>query len=167
MVIKLGQFTKLGPFSTFQLFKSSKLCYYFLSRFGNENNLFIPRPSLFGIHWPKNVTKKIGVSVNLKKKNAKIKCREGSRKNLSKLHAIHLRTYLSCSIFKGWLAPWITNMCLDRLDFHENFLPQWLHYAGKQGIVPSGRWSCALGGTRRFTMLGLCASLLYGCLTSS
>ena len=40
MVTKLGQFTKLGPFSTFQLFKLSKLCYHFLSRFENENNCF-------------------------------------------------------------------------------------------------------------------------------
>ena len=31
MVTKLGQFTKLGPFSTFHLFKLSKLCYQFLS----------------------------------------------------------------------------------------------------------------------------------------
>ena len=31
MVTKLGQFTKLGPFSTFQLFKLSKFCYHFLS----------------------------------------------------------------------------------------------------------------------------------------
>ena len=30
MVTKLGQFTKFGPFSTFQLFKLSKLCYHFL-----------------------------------------------------------------------------------------------------------------------------------------
>ena len=30
MVTKLEQFTKLGPFSTFQLFKLSKLCYNFL-----------------------------------------------------------------------------------------------------------------------------------------
>ena len=29
MVTKWGQFTKAGPFSTFQLFKLSKLCYYF------------------------------------------------------------------------------------------------------------------------------------------
>ena len=115
----------------------------------------------------KILPKKLKILYIFNKKNAKIKCREGSRKKLSKLHAIHLRRYLSCSIFKGWLAPWITNMCWDRLEFHENFLPRWLHYAGKQGIVPSGRWSCALGGTRQFTMLGLCASLLCGCLTSS
>ena len=35
MVTKLGQFTKLGPFSTFQLFKLPKLCYHFLLRFEN------------------------------------------------------------------------------------------------------------------------------------
>ena len=40
MVTKLGQFTQLGPFSTFQLFKLSKLCYHFWSSFGNGNNLF-------------------------------------------------------------------------------------------------------------------------------
>ena len=33
-------FTKLGPFSTFQLFKWSKLCYNFFSRFENENMFF-------------------------------------------------------------------------------------------------------------------------------
>ena len=32
MVAKLGQFTKLGPFSTFQLLKFSKICYNFLSK---------------------------------------------------------------------------------------------------------------------------------------
>ena len=50
MVTKLGQFTKLGPFSAFQLFKLSKLCYLFLLHFENENNFFfislaIPCPS--------------------------------------------------------------------------------------------------------------------------
>ena len=40
MVTKLGQFTKLGPFSTFQIFKLSKLCHHFLSYFENENNFF-------------------------------------------------------------------------------------------------------------------------------
>ena len=40
MVTELGQFTKLGPFSAFQLFKLSKLCYHFLSSFENENNFF-------------------------------------------------------------------------------------------------------------------------------
>ena len=33
------------------------------------------------------------------------------------LCAIILVRYLSCSIFEGWLAPWTTNMYLDRLDF--------------------------------------------------
>ena len=40
-VTKLGQFTQLGSFSTFQLFKLSKLCYHFLSRFENGNNFFL------------------------------------------------------------------------------------------------------------------------------
>ena len=53
------------------------------------------------------------------------------------LRAINL--YLSCSIFEGWLAPWTINMCLDRPDFIERFLPQWLHCSGKQGRVASGR----------------------------
>ena len=44
MVTKLGQLTKLGPFSTFQLFKLSKLCYHLLSNFENENN-FLDIPS--------------------------------------------------------------------------------------------------------------------------
>ena len=29
--------------------------------------------------------------------------------------AYNLTRYLSCSIFKKWLAPWTTNICLDRL----------------------------------------------------
>ena len=37
MVTKLGQFTEFGPFSTFQLFKLSKLCYHFLLSFENKN----------------------------------------------------------------------------------------------------------------------------------
>ena len=41
VVTKLGQFTKIGPFSTFQLFKLSKLCYNFLLRFENVNNFFL------------------------------------------------------------------------------------------------------------------------------
>ena len=45
MVTKLGQFTKFGPFSTFQIFKLSKLCYNFLWRFENENIFFIDIPS--------------------------------------------------------------------------------------------------------------------------
>ena len=40
MVAQVGPFTNLGPFSTFQLFKLSKLRYYFLSIFENENNFF-------------------------------------------------------------------------------------------------------------------------------
>ena len=50
-----------------------------------------------------------------------------------------LAGYLSYSIFGRSLAPWTTNICLDRLDFLEKFLPQWLHYSGKQGRVGSGR----------------------------
>ena len=42
MVTKLGQFTKLGPFSTFQLFKLFKLSYNFLSSFENEFFFDIP-----------------------------------------------------------------------------------------------------------------------------
>ena len=53
---------KLRPFSTFQLFKLSKLCYHFLSSFENENIFFIslaiPRPSQSRIHWPISFTKK-------------------------------------------------------------------------------------------------------------
>ena len=57
MVTKLGQFKKLGPFSAFQLFKLSKLCYHFLSSFENENNFFlislaIPRLSPSGMKGP-------------------------------------------------------------------------------------------------------------------
>ena len=44
------------------------------------------------------------------------------------LRAINLARYLSCSIFENRLAPWTTNMCLDRLDFLEKFLPQWFNY---------------------------------------
>ena len=36
MVTQLGQFTKLGLFSTFQLFELSQLCYYLLYSFENE-----------------------------------------------------------------------------------------------------------------------------------
>ena len=45
MVTKLGQFSKLGSFSTFQLFKLSKLCYHFLLSFENENTFFFYIPS--------------------------------------------------------------------------------------------------------------------------
>ena len=51
----------------------------------------------------------------------------------------NLARYLSCSILEGWQAPWTTNMSLDRLEFVEKFLPQWLHWADKQGRTPSGR----------------------------
>ena len=73
MVTKLGQFTNLGPFSTFQFFKLSKLCYRFLSSFEIENIFFliclaIPRPSPSGIHLPINLANKIDVSVNFQKK---------------------------------------------------------------------------------------------------
>ena len=46
------------------------------------------------------------------------------------------------SIFRGRLAPWTTNMCLDRLEFLEKFLSLWLHCSVKQGWVAS-----AAGGT--------------------
>ena len=59
--------------------------------------------------------------------------------NTAKLHAINLARYLSCSIFEGRMDPWTTNMCLDRLEFREKFLLQWLHCSGKQGRVASGR----------------------------
>ena len=83
----------MGPF---QLFKLSKLCYHFLLSLENENNFFlvslaIPRPSLFGIHWPINFTKKIKF-LYIKKTGAKLKCREGSRKNLS-LFFLFLKIY--------------------------------------------------------------------------
>ena len=50
-----------------------------------------------------------------------------------------LGLYLSCSIFKGQLAPWTTNRRLDMLDFLEKFLAQWLQCSGKQSRVASGR----------------------------
>ena len=40
--------------------------------------------------------------------------------------------------FQG-TAPWTTNMCLDRLDYLEKLLPQWLYCSGKQGSGASGR----------------------------
>ena len=46
---------------------------------------------------------------------------------------INLARYLSCSILEGRQAPWTTNMSLDRLEFLEKFLSQWLHWANKQG----------------------------------
>ena len=72
MVTKLGQFTKFGPFSKFQLLKLSKVCYHFLSRCENKFFFFIslaiPRPLPSGIHWPINFTKKIDVSVYFQQK---------------------------------------------------------------------------------------------------
>ena len=44
---------------------------------------------------------------------------------------------LSCCVFKGQLAPWTTNMGLDRLHLIEKFLPQWLHWIGKKDRVGS------------------------------
>ena len=69
-------------------------------------------------------------------------------RNLFLLPAINLARYLSCSIFEGRMAPWTTNMSLDRLESSLKFLPEWLHCSGKQGGVASGRWSGALGITR-------------------
>ena len=89
IVTKLRQYKKLGPFSTFQLFKLSKLCYHFLSSFENLNIFFIslaiPRPLPSEIHWPINFAKKNDASVCFKQqqKSALLKCWEGSRKNLS------------------------------------------------------------------------------------
>ena len=63
--------------------------------------------------------------------------------------AYNLTRYPSCSIFYKGLAPWTTNMCLDRkFIFFFKFMPQWLHCFGKQGRVASGRWSGASGGPR-------------------
>ena len=71
MVTKLGQFTKLWPFSTFQLFKLSKLSYHFLSRFENENTFFSPSYPL-PIAVQNSLTNqfytKIEVSIDWKKK---------------------------------------------------------------------------------------------------
>ena len=72
MIIKLGPFKKLGPFSTFQLFKFSKLCYYFLSSF--ENDFFFLYPQLSPAHCrpefydQQNFAKKVDVSVYFQKK---------------------------------------------------------------------------------------------------
>ena len=44
---------------------------------------------------------------------------------------------VSCSVFKKRLAPWTTNMYLERLDFLEKFLPQMFYCSGKQGRVAS------------------------------
>ena len=74
MVTKLGQFTKLGPFSTFQLFKLSKLCFHFLLSFENDFfflSLAIPRPLPSGIHWPINFANIIDVSVYFQQKMCK------------------------------------------------------------------------------------------------
>ena len=38
---------------------------------------------------------------------------------------------------EGRQAPWTINMSLDRLEFLEKFLPQWLHWADKQGRTTS------------------------------
>ena len=45
MVTKLGQFKKLGSFSTFQLFKMSKPCHNFLLSFENELFFVVNIPS--------------------------------------------------------------------------------------------------------------------------
>ena len=37
------------------------------------------------------------------------------------------------------LPPWTTNMCLDRLDYLEKVLRQWLHCASEQGRAASNR----------------------------
>ena len=77
MVKKFRQFTKLGPFSTFQLFKLSKLCYHFLSSF--ENEIFFLYPQLSPAqHLPEFINqsilpKKIDVSVCFQKKEKKCK----------------------------------------------------------------------------------------------
>ena len=76
MVTKLGQFTKLGPFSTFQLFKLSKLCYHFCCQVLKIEIFFlislaIPRPLWSGIHWPINFSKKSDVSVYFQQKSDK------------------------------------------------------------------------------------------------
>ena len=70
----MGQFTKLEPFSTFQLFKLSKLCYHFLSSFENGYNFFdIPSNPP-----PIAVRNSMTILYINKQKNAKLKRREGS-----------------------------------------------------------------------------------------
>ena len=58
----LGQFTRMEPFSTFQLFKLSKLCYHFCRVLKRKIIFFIslaiPRPSPSRIHWSINFTNK-------------------------------------------------------------------------------------------------------------
>ena len=58
IVTKLEQFTKPGPFSTFQLFKLSQISYLFCRVLKMKISLAIPRPSPSGIHWPINSIKK-------------------------------------------------------------------------------------------------------------
>ena len=41
--------------------------------------------------------------------------------------------------YERQLAPWTTDAWLDRLDFLEKFLSQWLHCSRKQSSVTSGR----------------------------
>ena len=53
--------------------------------------------------------------------------------------ACHQLGQVSVLQYFGGTAPWTINMCSDRLDFLEKFLPQWLHWAGNQGRAASGR----------------------------
>ena len=83
-VTNLGQFTKLGPFSTFQLFKLSKLCYHFWSCFINENIFFYipsyPPPIAVRNSLTNQLYQKITFLYIFKTKREKLKFREGSRK---------------------------------------------------------------------------------------
>ena len=71
MVTKLRQFTKLGPFSTFQLFNCPNFVTIFCHVLKMEIIFFIslaiPRPSRSGIHWLINFSK-IDDSVYFQKK---------------------------------------------------------------------------------------------------
>ena len=111
MVPKLEQFSKLGPFSTFQLFKLSKLCYNFWSNFENKFFFYIPsypppiavRYSLTNQFSPQK--NDFSVYFQQQQKSAKLKCWEGSRKSLS-LFSLFLKIYRNI------------NFCLAKLIDH-------------------------------------------------
>ena len=83
------------------------------------------------------------------------------------LCAINLARYLTCSIFEGWLAPWTTNICLDRLDFFWEVLATVVALFWQTGQGDKWQVIWCLRRHKIIHDVGSCLSLQYGCLTSS
>ena len=117
MLTMLRHFTNLGPFSTFQHFQLSKLCYHFLSSFEKKIIFFISlailRPLPLGIHWPIHFIKKNWRFCIFSKKKKKWQ--------VSRAPSLHF----NFALFFFWKIYRSVNFFSSKIDWSMNFEQRW------------------------------------------